>query len=446
MKKQIIIITSFTFFLSVITVFAQNATYVPNSNNAFYFTPQNVGFATPQTAEFVKFGNVNVNHYNGLLDMEISLYNYKDNDFEIPVTLKYVSDGFKPSKRPSLVGYNWILNVGGVITREIHGSPDDVAGKSATTLNNQDYMPDGYLVGARKGNCNYTKDQLWNFQMSKTDNSPYVYKDFVSDFANDIFYFNFGNHKGSFIIKGTSAVLLTGNDYTVDISNLVSQDYSTTAVPKDSKIVVTTSEGFKYEFGGNTSYLEYFIPNNPDKIWKKPVTIVSWYLKTITAPNGRTITFSYTSTEQKNKYDYYVSNVTNNSTNIDCQSPGGYSFYNTPSDNSDIIKITDRIFVPLLDKIVIDNVTMEFVRNKYNTSFYSTETVSDLYNLGTFKVNYTAQLVKEIAFSYKTKEKYFFLDTLKLNNQSIPEIYKFDYYLDKTLPDPQTISVDHWGF
>ena len=429
------------------SAFAQNnENFVPNINNAYYFTPQNVGFATPQTTEFVKYGNLNVNHYNGLVDMEIPLYGYKDNDFEIPISIKYVSEGFKPSKRPSLVGYNWILNVGGVITREVHGSPDDVAGKSATTANNQDYMPDGYLVGARKGNCNYSNSQLWNFQMNKTDNSPYVYKDFVSDFANDIFYFNFGEHKGSFTIKGTSAVMLSGKEYAVNISNLASQNYSTTNAPADSKITITSPDGFIYEFGGNTSCLEYFIPNNPDRVWKKPVTIISWYLKSITAPNGRTMTFSYTSTEQKSKYDYYVSNITNNSTFISCLSPEQSQTTNGPNlDNTEIIKINDRVFVPLLDKIATDNVTIEFSRNKY-PSFYSTETASDLYYLTSLKIKYSTQLIKEIAFSYKTKEKYFFLETLNTNNQGIAELYKFEYNLDKTLPDPQTISIDHWGF
>jgi YD repeat-containing protein len=102
----------------------------------------------------------------------------------------------------------------------------------------------------------------------------------------------------------------------------------------------------------------------------------------------------------------------------------------------------------MLDKIEVDKVTIEFNRDMYNSSFYTTETASDLYYLKSIKLKYNhAQLVKDITFSYKPKERYFFLDTLKLNNQNPnKQIYKFDYNLDRTLPSPQTISIDHWGF
>jgi len=438
----------FVLFLSTISISAQNVTsFVPTATIPYFFTPQNVGFATPQTADFVRHGNIGINHYNGLLDMTIPLYEYKDNDFEIPIFLTYNSEGFKSSKRPSLVGYNWILNVGGIITRNVNGAPDDVAGNPTKT--NNEYMPDGYLVGARKRSSDYTNHQLWNFQMQKTDNSPYVWKDFQSDFARDIFYFNFGRHQGSFIIKGTSALLLSGKDYAVDISDMTSQDYSATNAPKDSKITIVTSDGFIYEFGGNTSYLEYLVPSNSSQGRQKPVFIVSWYLNSITAPNGRIVTFSYTPTEQKNKYAYHMSYSISTHTLIMCSQPGP-PVQNVPGliyDAFGTVEITDKIFVPFLDKITIENTVIDFNREKYNTSFYSTETTSDLYYLNAIKINYDTELVKEIAFSYRTQGRYFFLDELNLNKQhNNKQLYKFDYYLDRPLPDPQTISVDHWGF
>jgi len=437
------------FILSIIqttVVFAQSNTFVPNSNNAYFFTPQNVGFATPQTAEFTKYGNVNINYYNGLLDIEIPLYEYKDNDFDIPVSLKYVSEGFKPSKRPSLVGYNWILNVGGVITRQVNGSPDDVTGKSASTANNQDYLPDGYLAGARKGNSNYSEDKRWQLQMDvTTSGNPYVHGDFKQDFLYDVFYFSFGTHSGSFIITdSTTATLLTGKGYKISISGLTTQSYSTTSAPQASTIVITTPDGFEYSFGGDTQYLEYYIPNNPDKVWKKPVSIVSWYLKSIKAPNQRTVNFYYTSKEQVSKYDYYVLNTTYNSSTSDCNLfYPNYSSYDTA-----MISIKDRVFVPLLDTIAIDKSTIEFSRNQYNTSFYSSEPTNDLYYLQSISIKYNAQAVKNMSLFYKPKERYFFLDSLALNTQNTnnKQGYKFDYNLTSTLPDPQTISTDHWGF
>jgi hypothetical protein len=299
MKAWIFILSMF----QITIIFAQsNTNFVPNLQNAYYFTPQNVGFSTPQTAEFTRYGNLNINHYNGLLDFEIPLYEYKDKDFHIPISLKYISEGFKPSKRPSLVGSNWLLNVGGVITREVHGSPDDNRG-FYTGQDRSKYMPDGILAAERYGSTTiYNNNQLWNFQMTKTNNNnPYSSGDFVRDFAHDIFYFNFGKYKGSFIIDGNRPVLLSGKECYIDILNMVTQTYSTIDGPNTSTIKITTPDGFIYTFGGNTLYLEYFIPNNPDKVKKKPVYIISWYLKSITATNGRVVSFFYTSKEQKNK-------------------------------------------------------------------------------------------------------------------------------------------------
>ncbi|MEB3372491.1 hypothetical protein SFC43_00190 [Bacteroides sp. CR5/BHMF/2] len=63
-----------------------------------------------------------MNYYNGLLDLDIPLFDYKDTAFELDMSIKYISDGFKPGRRPSMVGNNWILNVGGSITRNVMGS------------------------------------------------------------------------------------------------------------------------------------------------------------------------------------------------------------------------------------------------------------------------------------------------------------------------------------
>lgn len=425
------------FVLSSSRVLSQD--FAPSKENAFFYTPQNVGFATPQTADFQKYGNLNINHYNGLLNMEIPLEGYSDNDFDLPISLQYVSEGFRPSKRPSLVGYNWILNVGGIITRTVYGSPDDVKGNISD--NRLEHMPQGYLVGDRIQGSSPSNETLWSFSTSAVN-----YKD--RDLEHDIFHFNFGKHKGSFIIKNAQAVLLDGGGYKIDISNMSSQNFSYTSAPSSSTITIYTPDGFKYEFGGVSAYLEYSIPNNPDKVKKRPVHIISWYLNKITAPSNRTAIFTYISVEQKNKYDYLVNNVVSQTTTITRTSPGTYSQSTGPNVNdNNTIKIVDRVFVPFLNKIQIGTASINFSRDMYSTSFYSTETSSDLYRLTEILYKYGTQEIRKEHFSYTQKGRYFFLSSLSLNYQAAnDQIYTFDYNWDKTLPDPQTISTDHWGF
>ena len=53
-------------------IYAQNSSgFIPTDFQGYYFSPQNLGFSTPQTAEFVQYGNTSVNYYNGLLDLDI---------------------------------------------------------------------------------------------------------------------------------------------------------------------------------------------------------------------------------------------------------------------------------------------------------------------------------------------------------------------------------------
>lgn len=44
--------------------------------NAHFFSPKNIGLSAPQVSDFVKYGNLGINYYNGLLDMDIALPGY----------------------------------------------------------------------------------------------------------------------------------------------------------------------------------------------------------------------------------------------------------------------------------------------------------------------------------------------------------------------------------
>lgn len=94
--------------------------------------------------------------------------------------------------------------------------------------------------------------------------------------APDIFDFNFGRHKGRFIIDNNgNAKCISGGGYRIDLSEMSVQDYSTTNAPKRSVIKITTPDGYLYYFGGDVSCLEYSIPNNPGRLRSRPVQITS---------------------------------------------------------------------------------------------------------------------------------------------------------------------------
>lgn len=69
--------------------------------------------------------NVTVDHATGTFHYRVPLYTLKSGAFELPVTLDYTARGVRVDDQPGLVGYNWTLNTGGVVTRTVRGGMAD---------------------------------------------------------------------------------------------------------------------------------------------------------------------------------------------------------------------------------------------------------------------------------------------------------------------------------
>jgi len=420
--------------------------FVPSNLHNYFFSPQNLGISSPHVSDFLKYGNLNINHYNGLLDFDIDLDGYKDNDFDIPISLKYVSSGFIPSKRPSLTGVNWVLKCGGVINRIVKGSPDDTRGYY-TGNNPGKYIVDGLLVAIKDQRYKiYSDYDLINFNIDTNAGgglTPYAFGDIKYDMEPDIFNFSFGNYSGSFMINDQGkAQLLSENGCKINISNLTIQSYNTTDVPLSSSMSITTPDGDIYEFGGDISTIEYFVPNNPQFCKIMPRYITSWLLKSITAPNNRKAIFSYTSTLQKTKYNNIVYSYSSGTITKTSQN-GQQTTSPENSCDSRLIEMEDKIYIPIIDNITIENTTIKFNTNQTPTGFYKAEEVVD-------KTTYLTSIVqscnnvqlKTTNFNYDYSGRYFFISSINKNSL----IYNFQYNLDKTLPEPLTLSLDDWGF
>lgn len=444
-KKLLPLFLTIIHCLLAMTIHAQSFNFIPDNEKGYLFTPQSLGTSTPQVTDMIRYGNIQVNKYHGLLDFGLELEGYHDQDFDIPISLKYISSGFIPGKRYSSVGYNWILNCGGVITRSVNSSPDDTKGQYRNKESN-DYLIDGMLVAIRDGRFKHYPDSLLlqcEVELNgKGNNTPYEKGDFKYDMEPDIFTFSFGNYYGRFIIgKDGNAILLEENGCKIDLGGLTIQSYHKTAAPASSTITITTPEGLLYTFGGTTEYLEYFIPNNPNQCKVMPRYITSWHLKSITSlNNGRTATFSYDSKLQLNKYRYLVvSDVMSETVTIcdpRCGNPGSVTDRETEVENP-IIK--DKIYAPLLNKIKIDDFSIVF---KYtgNEEFYTDESKDTCFLLK--NITYLLDDYRLCNFTYSGSGQYIFLESVEQKGLK----HTFEYKAGDKLPNPMTLSVDHWGF
>ena len=83
-------------------------------------------FAPSQQAQgLLESKNVTVDYATGLFHYKVPLYTLKSGDYELPISLDYTGKGVKLEDLPGLVGYNWTLNTGGVVTRTIRGGIAD---------------------------------------------------------------------------------------------------------------------------------------------------------------------------------------------------------------------------------------------------------------------------------------------------------------------------------
>ena len=62
---------------------------------------------SPQVAGVIRYDKVGTPLNKGLVDLNVPLIAYKDRDFELPIGLKYDSQGFSPADAGNFVGLNW---------------------------------------------------------------------------------------------------------------------------------------------------------------------------------------------------------------------------------------------------------------------------------------------------------------------------------------------------
>ncbi len=274
---------------------------------------------SPQVASFTRYGNYPVSYYTGNPNITIPLYEVNEQGFKFPIYLQYDASGLLPNKDAGIVGQNWTLVAGGMITRQVRGIPDDIVYdyNSVTIPDTELY---GYWYGIR------TLGSPLSFSALKT-NIPNLFtipSNFTAEDAEgvhlelsaayehepDLFTVNALGETFNFMIDNTGQVKVFGNrPCKVDLSGLTIQSSNSTFQSTPSTIVVTMDNGYKYYFGGSLPNLEITYPTEkmipqgssqcPNcgqspyySVFISRGVVNSWYLTKVVTPNNRTITFT----------------------------------------------------------------------------------------------------------------------------------------------------------
>ena len=303
MKKKIVILIAL--LANMVCGLAQESAQSDNTKK--YAQPvEHPSVYSPQVEAMMRYDNSSVNLNTGTVSITVPLVEFDDPDFDLDVSITYSSDGFKPLQPDNFVGMGWRLNCGGVITREVHGIPDEFI--NITT--------DGGFVGC------YKISDLKGFRMGTPADASFmnkllntgrldglfqhayieegtrkivVRKDGNTEMSPDLYHFSFGNHSGQFMydLDGTLKVVSNGGgQYLVEFYG--------------DAIHIITDDGYRYIFGGDYQALEYTalswkdfsnghasvdIYKMSNKQHKREIT--AYHLTKVVAPNGRELTYSY---------------------------------------------------------------------------------------------------------------------------------------------------------
>ena len=413
---------------------------------------------SPQTYDFTKYGNLPINHFTGETNVQIPLYTYKDKDFYIPIFLGYNSSGFIPEKREGIVGLNWYLNAGGVITRRINGWPDEKEG----TPNSSPAIPHGHYYGV-KNNLdvkNKTTADIFNFNCGQVNVSEY-WNIASCEVEPDDFNFTMPGHSGRFFIQNNGEVHITGNKaYVVDLSGFALQPANATEIVS-SQIVITTDDGYKYYFGGNLQYLEisYSLDKSTQDVIGDPI-INAWHLSKIVAPDGRVTIYGYMNFTEgiadhigpEDNYHYLLNiykfdHSSYDSKCIDFPLGGCCCSYSSGGGETVIYEATKTVY---LAKITIDQSSIEFSYSEKANKFYPGE--NSPFNQKTMQLNnvyikYGTETLKTFSLGYENKggsygSRHFLISMQELGSNA----YSLSYYKTTQIPSPRTIGIDYWGF
>jgi hypothetical protein len=250
-------------------------------SNIFYPRIQSVISPSPQATAITKYGDYPVNYNTGLVDMRIPIYNVKSGSLNMPIDISFHASGRMANENNGILGMRWVLNAGGVVTRTVHGYPDEWEKLTPYTVN-PNQIPE-YDQLRRSCPDNF---------IPKQNDGP-IYQ---TDSEFDIFSYVLPSGKsGKFVLKNDNGVKKVVQIPYEALKIELAQD--STYYGYYGAIKITDIDGTVYNYGDGTvnsgsGYCEF---NDEDDIpGKFGSTPTGWYLKSIVAADRKdSIQFDY---------------------------------------------------------------------------------------------------------------------------------------------------------
>ena len=241
---------------------------------------------SPQSSQFMRYGEYPVCPATGIPQIEIPIYTVKCDGIELPISISYHAGGIKVAEMGSTVGLGWTLNAGGAISRTILGGADFWG---VSTDSPEYYFP--YP----------TEDSVWTLiEEGKHLDANLLYRVATDKWhinkESDKYFYSFCGKSGSFRYCSTNHKIITIPYSTISIERLTHKD---SLYYKDNKLYCVPSDTLThdiYKIVDNDGTQYYF--ECADSTCSVPQYTIGWYLTKIITPTVHdTILISYCSSE-----------------------------------------------------------------------------------------------------------------------------------------------------
>ena len=207
--------------------------------------------------------NINMDKATGKFCYTVPLCELTSEGYNLPVSLQYVSNGVKYNDKPGIIGYNWTLQTGGIVSRVIRGGIAD------------ETFDVGYAFNEEKKNSLLEDEEKVN--------------SYKRDGEADLFTVSFGEENLTFVLKWDKdkfiAIPLEPTRVKIDC------EYSK---PDITGWSITDANGVKYIYRVTARVKDYSYETYVGLYdFRAKNYISSWYLSKIEIPNGDTFYFHY---------------------------------------------------------------------------------------------------------------------------------------------------------
>jgi len=399
-------------------------------------------------------GIIPTNHYTGVPEITIPLFQIELDGLTLPLTLNYNASGIRVSQESSWVGLGWSLNAGGIITRSVQGLPDISSQPPSTAYMGYPWVDNFQYFFTRSAHL-LNSDPLYHKS-----------KEFLQfqDGEPDIFYFNMAGYTGKMLLSNFQEL---GHNMEATVNTLdhyldMKYDFFT------GSWTAIDGKGFKYYFGSKelttatqsvpmyvnfdslqTRFINSFPPkyNGISYSPKFIETTSAWMLDSIVSPLGNRVEFEYRdetiqgiSTLSETYRDFYYDQTNDES--------GFNPPLNSLFPRNSLIFHASRIKQKILYEIRFPNGRINFFSTD-RKDLQSTSTVPpkrlqkievrDLSNSLIKKAQLLHSYMGDTISNYTCR---LMLESIVINSE---ESYSFDYVRSE-LPPKHSLDTDHWGY